>query len=312
MKKPQCFKLFFVVAMTFVQGCLATSRDAIVTVRIIDDEGKPINAVRSTLAHTDTFNAKTGFTDADGMYSDELTKIFAQIGGWFEKPGYYKSSGKFWGWSSGLLVPPADTNFTVVLKRIIDPVPMVYKKIAAYSPRPGEPVGFDLEIGDWVHPDGKGKITDMLITATKNYMSANEFSFSLSVEFIGEENGIQPFYYPSFIGAGYPLKSEFPPPQIAPELGYLKNIEHFSKKIPTERRAKNSLNENISRIFRVRTVLDEEGKIVSANYGWSFKDIYIESKPGDFVGFSFTYYYNSDSKSRSLEPKEIADRQAKN
>jgi len=291
-------------------GCATSS--AIFKVRVVDDDNKPIKNVHSRFINIfDYGENRTGITDINGIFFNEIKNIF-EVYGYFEKPGYYKTSGVIWRASVQESLPSPGVIYTNVLKRIIDPVPMILKDISTYPPRQDEPIGFDLEIGDWVFPDGKGKITDLLVTAQGVRTSLSVFSYSLSVEFLGENNGFIFIYSPPK-DTGSLLKSELLPPQIAPETGYEKIINHFARQSPEEHRPTSTRDNTRRLIFRVRTEVDENGKIVSANYGWSNNDLYIAIKPNGkgITGFSLDYYYNPDSQSRSLEPKEIADKQIK-
>ncbi|MCL1909370.1 MAG: hypothetical protein FWG05_00370, partial [Kiritimatiellaeota bacterium] len=61
-------------------------------------------------------------------------------------------------------------------------------------------------------------------------------------------------------------------------------------------------------IYRIRTEVDEDGKIISANYGWMTKDFQIGNPTGTLGVIVLNYYHNPDPHSRSLEPKEITNR----
>ena len=296
--------------LAFTPGCMATGfSNATFRVRVVDEEGVPIGGVRSKLMNIyDMGSIPGGVTDTNGIYSCHLTKVY-EVSGYFEKHGYYKSGGVFWNWDNQNRVPPAGTIFPIVMKRIIEPVSMTVKEFNAILPRMGESVGFDLEICDWVFPDGKGKIADMFFTIEGYYAANKNFSIQASVEFLGDKNGIQSFHYPKET-AGHPLKSELPPPAIAPESGYESLIERFSHHIPPEKWASSSYDETCRWIYRIRTKVDDDGNIVAANYGWFVMDISV-GPFGETGRVFLKYYYNPDPQSRSLEPKEIADRQAR-
>jgi len=302
-----------ITTLATTSGCLANPssrlQDATVRVRVVDNEGQPIGGVYADCYSLSDFGSHLGLTDTNGMYSVQLRRIFAEISGDFTKTGYYKSSGVFWKWSEEERIPSSKTNFVIVMKRIVAPVQMSKKEIKAVFPRLDEPVGFDLEIGDWVFPDGKGKVTDILLTGEGHYNTVNDYSFRVTVEFAGNLNGIQSFYVPKE-GAGTLLRSELPPPPIAPESGYEKLFERSIRRLPVDRRFPASSDETRRWIYRIRTKVDENGKIISANYGWMTKDFSFGNPNGVGV-IVLNYYYNPDPKSRSLEPKEIADRQIK-
>ena len=322
-------------------GCATKTdivRDAIVNLRIVDDEGTPVEGVNCKILSMAGYDTPTVLSDNNGMCSVQLKNIHSEIMGWFYKQGYYKSNGTFWkldqtSWNSKLqiytnTVPPADNLYTVEIKRIIEPVQMKKREFVVYAPRLDEPVGFDLEIGDLVFPEGKGKVTDILLTTCKDFVAADDFACFVNIEFVGEQSGIQSFSYWTKEGPSHPIRSDLMPPSpIAPESGYTNILERFSKCSPpsewnrTRQPGHYAYNKNVwsgsfvenrKWVFRTRTVLDDDGKIIAANYGWTTTEIKLVAKPeSDYkvLGFSFTYYYNPDSHSRSLEPKEIADRQ---
>jgi len=283
-----------------------TLNNSIVNVRVVDENNNPVENVHVKLYSNADSEAKPGLTDTNGMYSTFMKNIYAEIDGTFKKEGYYKSMGNFWGWDKWGGVPPADKVFTIMMKQIIDPVQLKYREIDLPFPRLEEPVGFDFEVGDWVFPDGKGKIADMFLTGQWS-TNDNVYAYNMDAEFSGELNGIKSFYYPHSSQPSIPLRSELPPPTIAPETGYEKTFNRWTRRIPTDKwSAKSSLDEDKRWIFRIRTEVDDDGNIVSANYGWTTKDIFS----GNIVGtcrLKISYYYNLDPKSRSLEPKNIAN-----
>jgi len=308
------FTFVTLAALAPLSGCatLTNNPNATIRVRVVDDVGEPIGGVHANVYNIFDLDTTPGLTDTNGVHIIHLQKIL-HISGSFQKQGYYQSSGVFWKTPEWGKVPPANTNFIIVLKRMIEPVQMRQRGVTVYSPRLGETVGFDFEIGDLVFPDGKGKYADILLTTKRDYISDNDRTSYVTINFTGEHNGIQSFHYPSYDGAGYPLKSDLIPPPIAPESGYEKTLDRFSRRTPPNK-ITSSYVEDRKWIFRTRTVVDDDGKIIAANYGWTSTEIRVVAKPesnGEVLGITFSYYYNPDPKSRSLEPKEIADRQAK-
>jgi len=314
MKKINVHTIALLAITTLTTPGCASFSNATVRVRVVDEEGQPIQGVHSNLSSLsmDDSNRQHGFTDTNGMYSVHLRNIFAIIGGTFNKSGYYKTSGDFWQWGNWGGVPPANTNFIIVMKRIIEPLPLKHNEVNITFPRLDEPVGFDLEVGDWVAPDGKGKTADILLTGTGFYNSPIEYSFNMVAEFSNQHDGIQSFHVPSLPDAPTQLlRSDLPPPPIAPDAGYEKSFERWTRRVPTDRWHGNTSRDDRRRwIFRIRTKVDDKRNIIAANYGWMTKDIVGASNEGK-GRLAISYYYNPDPHSRSLEPKEIADRQVK-
>jgi hypothetical protein len=143
-------------------------------------------------------------------------------------------------------------------------------------PEYNKQIGYDLMIGDWVGPYGKGINSDILFT--ENH--ADEKSgYTFTIGFPKEGDGLQEFTLPDReTGSG--LRS----PHEAPADGYQPKDEQTQ--MPDPHRIY---------LFRVRTAKDHDGNIVSAHYG----KIY-----GDFM--QFTYYLNPTSNDRNIEfdPKQ--------
>jgi len=302
-----------------ISGCAVLTNvypSATVRVRIVDDERIPIQGVHCKLFSNSSDRAPPGLTDTNGIYSVVMHKIFADIGGVFQKQSYYNTKGDFWSqnWLPGQIekAPPAGKVFTIVLKRIVDPVPMYHRLIETYIPKTNGVFGFDLAKGDWVFPDGKGTQADVFFDASLRFESRMDFDTQVSVVFTNELNGIQSFHAQTSYKSNSSMWSELPPPQIAPNDGYEPNISLW-KISDGKPRAKTHEKEDRNYIFRTRVVTNEVGEITSANYGWTVGDFIVDpSSRKQLIYLKFRYYYNPDPHSKSLEPKEIADWQNRN
>ena len=173
----------------------------------------------------------------------------------------------------------------IVLKRIIKPIPMYAKRIDMEPPANNKPVGYDLMIGDWVGPYGKGINNDILFTREYSRKSLQDYDYKLTVSFPKAGDGIQEFPVPYKNMEGSALRSphEVPTNGYQPQIVRL-NISHPGQKLIFD------YDENRAYFFRVRTVLDENGNVKSALYG----KIY-----GDFMQFS--YYLSPTPNSRNVE-----------
>jgi len=147
-----------------------------------------------------------------------------------------------------------------------------------------KPVGFDLTVGDWVAPYGKGQMTDIIFTGHLEKRANGASDYTLTVSFPNRGDGIQELTL-----TPEEKTSELRSPQQAPADGYQPQwIQSNSPEL--EKRGATNHDENRSYFFRVRTVLDEYGNVKSALYG----KIY-----GDFM--DFTYYLNPAPNDRSIE-----------
>jgi hypothetical protein len=197
----------------------------------------------------------------------------------------------------------------VVLKKIVNPVPLSFRYMVAYPPRLSEPVAFDLEIGDWVAPDGKGKISDIWFKCEKRMPSRSDFDFRVTATFsTNEVDGIQAFMATD--PAGMVLASNLMPPHEAPLNGYTNTLVAFVQMRPNAC-TPDSWTENKNYIFRVRGRKNDKGEIIEANVGWIRGDFRVGPTYDKNGVIMFNYYYNPDSHSRSLEDKGQADWEAK-
>ncbi len=183
----------------------------------------------------------------------------------------------------------------VLIKRVIEPVPMYVKQVLLEIPVLGQPIGFDFEAGDWVAPYGKGKSTDLLIEAKSRFATLEDFDAKVTFTFPKRLDGIVAFS--SSQQSGSILTS----PQLAPSDGYATTWSRTISRRPDAGRSDTATDENINYIFRVRSVEDEKGNVKEANYGKIYGEIsfggFAQAKPS--VGF--WYYFNPKVNSRSLE-----------
>ena len=282
-----------------------------VTFHVVTDDGKPVANVDVTASTFLYWDRKEGFgkdvyqdikgrTDKDGMTTITFASERGDVHyGIHDVPGYYPTwnleyqfkeikDGKWQPWN-----PILELEFKPILK----PIPMYARKKGAIKPFAipaiGQPVGFDMMAGDWVAPHGKGSVSDMLFTLTEKvpYVSAEQpFDVTLTVTFTNKGDGIQSVLVPLNRG------SEFRLPRYAPEDGYepqlVKEIAHA-----TGEPIASGTREDQNYFVRVRTVLDEKGKVQSALYAKIDGDIQFWGNRKT----RFTYYLNPNPNDRNME-----------
>jgi hypothetical protein len=186
---------------------------------------------------------------------------------------------------------PAKWNIdkTLVLKKIGKPIAMYARLVDENPPTLGQPIGYDLMAGDWVCAGHKGVNADIIFQKWAYRKSGADYEYKVKVTFPKAGDGIQIYTIPdSENGSGLRSSHE------APLDGYLSELNKERSAHPGQP-AKNDDDPNRIYLFRVRTVKDHEGNIVSAHYG----KIY-----GDFMQFS--YYLNPTPNDRNIEfdPKQ--------
>jgi len=258
----------------------------------LDEANQPLSGasveiwyyVRPAPGQSEASEKITGLTDNTGFFrathpdtrSSRLTLSAT-------KAGYYRST---IGYDLALNYEPTSWNrsSTLVLKKMSRPTAMYAKRIRQGPPVLEKPVGYDLEVGDWVLPYGKGNNADILFTAHLDKRAEKDWDYKLVVSFPKPGDGIQPFKV-SDVDKTSSLRS----PQEAPQDGYQPQWIKTRSRRPGEP-STYGLDENLNFFFRVRTILDEKGNVKSANYG----KIY-----GDFMNFQ--YFLNPEPNSRGIE-----------
>ncbi|MGC6454983.1 MAG: carboxypeptidase-like regulatory domain-containing protein [Coraliomargaritaceae bacterium] len=317
-------------------GCATNPLDGpLVTLKatVSDEAGEPIQGAiltggfrgaKGTVVKSETNEEGYGSVAAHSPLSVNLL---------INKEGFYES--KFWKIdtsepsSFGELTPRTRTR-DVTLRQIMNPVPLIAKHVENIQiPVKGEWVGYDLEIGDWVEPHGKGKRRDVLFrysneflgyrmdepklsetikvakrltenrgeewTEEKQKHSYGNWSGRLEIGFPGEKEGIIAVSDSN----GYLAESELRMPHLAPEDGYEESIIWSGV-----RNGQFMPNNGNGFFLRIR-VRERNDQILEANYAKINLPPYGAVHDGlrfDPRGkISFTYYFNPDVNHRNLE-----------
>lgn len=290
-------------------ACVAAAFDhlerplAKVSVRVVNENQAPIGGaavkvdLRNRLTGADVFVTRE--TDSDGRFTAEGGATPASIGNEITKDGYYE------GWVD---IPkfskidsltnhclPWNQTYTTVLRPIGTPVALYAKSTWATLPAAGQPCGYDLQVGDWVAPSGKGKIADLLLTYSGHFVNLDDVDVAVTLRFSNPGDGIQP--------AGLPAEwaySAFRWPRAAPETGYTPtHVSHFGH---ASRSANFDINETDQTAywFRVRTV-EKNGHIVSALYGKIRGGLALAPHGQTTCSVHLRYYLNPTPLDRNLE-----------
>lgn len=265
------------------------------TVTVIDEHGQPISDANVSIGFKHRkgkpigqgwgddidYHPKKGITNDVGVFfgADNTSPEIITVK--VNKNGYYESN-------AGVLfsVKKLDIQSSVLLKKKRNPSAMYaqrtgWMKIPAYR----IPVGYDLGVGDWVTPFGNGKTSDLIFNFDEK---PHEASYILT--FPNKNDGIQEFQFDKEDHSSYRWPFE------ALENGYSqmlsKNRKYIGKKMETNLKD----NRVINYLFRVRTIVDSKGQIISACYGKIKGEIELTTK--GFV--RFLYFFNPDG-TRNLE-----------
>lgn len=272
-----------------------------VTVKLVDEEGKPVeNAMTGLIfkyGHL-TKDSINGYTDRDGEYSVCSRTPDGTILGGASKKGYYDSGFGFVLYKKKLGVwQPWNEQLTVLLRPIVNPVPMYVRNLDWIEiPMLGKEIGYDLMASDWVSPYGRGINTDFIFRIDYIYEDVDEYSLSLTLSFPNKDDGIQ------IVKEGETFYSHYKLSRSAPKGGYQnKLVKRF---VASKKRSQfiNDHNDSNNYMFRVRTEIDKDGKIKRAMYGKILREIgfYVPDKKTGNAGIKMHYYLNPDY-TRNLE-----------
>lgn len=284
------FTGFFVIS--FMAVAVQNSAElpiAKLTLHVVDEQGGAISGAFVKMSFEKPIPrwgggdvvSVTGTTDLQGNFTGEGHSFDTQ-GGQIQKEGYYTSSPESYKFDKVVegKWQPWNPELEVTLKKIINPISMYAKKLNIEIPAFEKTLGFDLSIGDWVIPYGKGQLSDILFTAKLNRNGEHDFNYELKIAFPNKGDGIQSFKVDSW--------SELKSPRLAPSDGY--QAEWLQNRTSKSGVEVTNIDDRRGYFFRVRTQLDKDGKIINANYG----KIY-----GDFMKFS--YYFNPALNDRNIE-----------
>lgn len=299
-------KITIMVMVVSFATMLAACGQVTTKIKVVDEQGDPIEGAEVTIWYVNYRDEemKVIKTDAQGRIEDtgdpEL-RINLSV----TKEGYYETSYRK---SEGTsLSKDQDHDLTVPLRKRINPIPLYAKKSIIGLPRKNDWIGYDLQVGDIVKPDGTGqradffvKIDSLQVLPNGEIAPTNNIG-KLFIKFPNKHEGMK-YEHDLYI-----KQSEMPMPSIAPISGYQNSHERIEKAFYNE-----SFQRDSGIFLRVRVIENEQGDVEKVNYakistdisfdpretGWHVDD---EGKPKLYGTISFTYYFNPNVNDRNLE-----------
>lgn len=314
----------FIRLITILLLLLDSAFASSVSLLVLDSEGRPLPQVETSVMFRSgagvgaAWPVKTAITDLRGRTKVEGTTPTG-FDVWAEKAGYYTATIRD--------IPVVGAlEKTLVLRAVKNPIGLYARRFGNWknneSVIPAENVvlGFDFEVGDWLPPYGKGRVTDIQLTYWHEFrgyryegkdleeligetkaiyarnkeewteekfkLKAGKWSGELEISFPGEKEGIVE-ELEHFMPA-----SQLKLPHEAPVDGYLPGWKYTANNFsPTTWR------ENVGFYLRTRVKLDDRGNLISANYAKVLGDFHFYAQ-GEL---GFDYYFNPTPNDRNLE-----------
>jgi hypothetical protein len=276
------------------------------TVKVLDEQGATLSGAMVTFNFMDpaTRNAiqVEGLTNAEGIFSGEGQTDGVMSGG-VSKNGYYRGGFPFTGFS-GLengRWEPWKATYTTNLRPVLNQVPLAAKRVRAEIPLLDQPCGYDLEKGDWVSPHGKGQNSDLIFKVRRDFKDWFNFTVEAEVTFAQPLDGLIRTLPPE-VGRYSSFRWE----RSAPEAGYAAPhaIRFVNRDPRTGQKPEQSfdMTKELEKGYfvRVRT-MEQNGRVVSANYGRINGDIGIDPRDTKTCMILFTYFLNPTSLDRNME-----------
>lgn len=222
-----------------------------------------------------------------------------------EASGYHRSTahGRWASEREGSRWLPWPVKVNLTMKKKVNPHPMYALKMLSGTPlswitfpkSDAESFGFDLIARDWVKPYGKGEVADFVLSTKSGAIPKGDHlpAGNMSLSFSNPADGIVAAVDAPAGG------SDLISPVNAPESGYSKEVFFSNHPRQDGLFPGTELSRRVW-VFRVRTKLDNDGKLISAQYGK------IQGHPQVLLfsqghAFRMTYYLNAKKNDRNLE-----------
>jgi hypothetical protein len=281
-------RLILLVVILLTSGCGEREEDVVVLkLQVVDASGAPVVGAfvhgffyQAQMEMKRDDGAYTGTTDAEGRVTlSGVENLYVKLK--VTKHGYHPSFREVDVMPS--VFNPEETQL-VLLKEQRNPIPLHAKHtdFVREDLSDGQIYGYDLLAGDFVAPYGKGGTSDLVLAFTRQRTDTFNYSWSLDVSFANDEDGLIPVNF----GLS---DSTFVSDYEAPAEGYINQWTLHQSRAGVFSATVGNLDKTRSYYFRIRSSVDESGKIVG-HYGKMYGEL-----P------AVVYYANPSSDDRNVE-----------
>lgn len=304
MKTHGCLGLLVLIFAT-AQLFAETLPEARLTIRLVDEDGNSLTGMPVTVGFSEEI--RNGYSDASGCFSATGKERLGDLrcgctaGGYYPSDLPYRYSAVDTNGNSWL---PSNPVVTMMVRKVISPVPVYAKRVETRIPTTNQNWGFDLNVADWVRPQGKGIVSDLVFRVDGFWKNYRDNDSVLTLSLAPPNDGLIPI---SYSPTATPMGSEFFLPRQAPENGYQSPLHwhRLRKAVPgsSNDEVVDDLRRSGSYLFRVRSSANSSGVITNAYYGAIPGCIDFAGAGADKEGswLRFTYYMNPSNNDRNLE-----------
>lgn len=302
----------FSILLSLALICVQAARAAWVKVdyEVKDEDGMPVsNVVVKTRTQRDYLviswtqtikkDSYISKTDRDGKASCRFPCHHGNFDVYVSAPGYYPE--EFLNLSFGasydarldkVIFPRLEKKVAIRIRKIRNPVDLkLTKGWYIKCPLARGQYDFDLEVGDWVSPRGKGKETDLVVCVEAVTNDSNKF---IRGKIVFPRGGA----YREKLTPSLYFKSVYNADTSAVYHASFPFEVHHDARHPEKNYCHWPLENEDYWVFRVRAVRDDKGNLLSANYGKVYGMIRV------FDHFYYDKcYFNTTPNDTNLEEK---------
>ena len=241
--------------------------------RVIDQDGIPVGGAKvwGGMQYGDGFNDFTpisGMTDTNGEYVIQ-GKCTNRIRCDITKDGYYRSELLLdnYGYKHNLVKDkwmPYGEKRTIVLKKIRSPCKLLPFPVSlrwCRIPEFDKWIGFDFECCEWIAPHGKGRCADVLLRFSAMKKGLHDYRYVMDVSFT---NNPYAGAYQMKVDKSSDLTTTYDADSNAM---YKAELSYVLEQTPGNHRHWDFLDTDSYLVFRTRTRVDENNKLIGAHYG---------------------------------------------
>jgi len=276
--------------------------DAKLTFSVTDANGRrvPDATVAAFFSIFEKTTKKTGNTDGSGLFVTE-GKTANRLNYSVKKDGYYDTQATHvFSQRNGFDVVkgkwiPWNPTVKVILKEKRNPIPMYVQRVTIVLPKKDEAFGYDFEKGDWVPPHGKGGQSDLFFMCSFEERGALlDYKSELVITAAQKGEGM--------IVNNTDTESQFLSRHEAQENGYEPQVYFVTDRTPSKILQNIELEKTEYLTFRSRILRDDNGNIISSNYGKIYGISYgrVDATSGK-VSITLLYYFNPIPNDRNIE-----------